>query len=117
MAAEIIQLERQVSARRDSLVHVDATPEAVRSQLWFPGRFRSVSSCSEGKLRRPRPGRATRGRGEHVAACLCGRKGWRPCREREALGCRESRGDLAFLERREKIAKRGSGKTARWSLA
>jgi len=33
MAAEIIQLERQVSARRDSLVHVDATPEAVRSQL------------------------------------------------------------------------------------
>jgi hypothetical protein len=123
LAAEIIQLERQVRARKDSLVHVDATlklldPEydsdTVRPRR-IPQRIRlfrqgELSRLILGTLREADEELSTQ---QIVTAVV--RAGGHGEGARKAMGQRV-RANLAYQQRRGKVAKSGSGTGARWGL-
>jgi hypothetical protein len=123
LAAEIIQLERQVRARKDSLVHVDATLKLLDpdydSDTIRPKRIpQRIQLFRQGELGRLILGALRDGGGvlttqEIVAAVL--RAGGHGEGARKAMGQRV-RANLAYLERRRKIGKSGGGPGARWSL-
>jgi len=124
IAAEIVSLERQLRHCRESLVHVDATLRLLddsididaipnkrlprRVKLFGQGELgRMILSCFREAEGRPL---AT---AEIVSAILAAGGHGEPARR--AVGGRV-RGNLAYLERRGKVCKAGSGRTARWNL-
>ena len=123
LAAEIIQLERQVRARKDSLVHVDATlklldPDydagTVRPKR-LPQRIRlfrqgELGRLILGALRDAREPISTAAIVAHVIAA-----GGHGDSARAAMGPRV-RTNLAYLIRRGKVSKSGNGRWTRWAL-
>ena len=123
LAAEIIQLERQVRARKNSLVHVDATLKLLDPDYYFdtirPKRIpQRIQLFRQGELGRLilgalRDAECELGTQEIVASVL--RAGGHGEGARKAMGQRV-RANLAYLERREKVRKTGHGTAARWAL-
>jgi hypothetical protein len=124
IASEIVSLERQLRHCRESLVHVDATLRLLddsidldaipnkrlprRVKLFGQGELgRMILSCFREAEGRPL---ATQ---EIVSAIVAA--GGHGESARRAVGGRV-RGNLAYLERRGKVGKTGSGTSARWGL-
>ena len=123
LAAEIIQLERQVRARKDSLAHVDATLKLLDpsydADTIRPRRIvQRIRLFRQGELGRLIVGVMRDADGpisthSIVAAIL--KAGGHGSGARSAVMPRV-RGNLAYLHRREKVIKSGSGKATRWTL-
>lgn len=126
LASEIIMLKRQLRHRKEALAHVDATlklldPSAVPSAIppkrrVTPKRVRLFRSGELGALilgaLRKADGEAL-GTAQIVDAIV--RDGEMDEDARPSLMPRV-RTNLAYLVRRAKVAKTGSGPSARWSL-
>lgn len=124
LASEIVQLERQLRHRKESLAHVDATlklldPSVQLDAIPHKRLSKRIKLFRQGELGRMildamrRAGRAIStadivtdilkagGHGETARATVSPRV----------------RGNLAYLERRRKVVKSGDQRTARWTLA
>src|SRR5262245_23844511 len=123
LAAEIIQLERQVRARKDSLVHVDATLKLLDpeydSDTVRPKRIpQRIRLFRQGELARLILGTlrdAEELSTQQIVTAIL-RAGGHGEGARKALGQRV-RANLAYQERRGKVSKSGHGPSARWALA
>jgi hypothetical protein len=124
LASEIVQMERQLRHRRESLVHVDAClrlldPATEPESLPLKRVPKHIKLFRQGEL------------GRLILDVL--RNAGTPVSTQEITGAileagghgetaRPSvmprvRGNLAYLHRRQKVIKSGSGKATRWSLA
>jgi hypothetical protein len=124
LAAEIIQLERQVRARKDSLVHVDATLKLLDpgydSGTVRPKRIpQRIKLFRQGELGRLILGALREADGPlstaQVATAILDAGG-------HGEGARPTvtprvRGNLAYQERRGKVLKSGTARMARWAIA
>lgn len=123
LAAEIVQLERQLRHRKESLVHVDATLSLMDGDLdpsTLPKkRLKRVKLFRQGELNRLVRD-ALREAGKPISApeivSYVLKAGGHDESARPTVGPRV-RGSLAYLERRGEIAKSGEQKAARWSVA
>ena len=124
IASEIVSLERQIRHCKESLVHVDATLRLLDDTIDLdaipnkrpPRRVKLFRQGELGRmildaLRNAEGGLST---GEIVSALL--EAGGHGESARRAVGGRV-RGNLAYLERRGKVAKTGTGKSACWQIA
>ena len=123
IAAEIVQLERQLRHKRESLVHVDATlrlldpsaePDAIPNKR-LPKRIKLFRQGELGRLILDslRMARGPVSTGEVVAAILAAGGHGKAAKPTVAP---RVRGNLAYLERRQKVTKTGNGTGVRWSL-
>ena len=125
LAGEIVQLERQVRARKDSLVHVDATLKLLDpsydSETIRPKRIpQRIRLFRQGELGRLILGTLRKAQGEpqstaQIVSAIV-EAGGHGEDARKAMGQR-ARANLAYLLRRGKVVKTGSGKAVRWCLA
>ena len=123
LAAEIIQLESQLRARKDSLGHVDATLKlldpAYDSDTIRPSRIpKRIRLFGQGELGRMILGTLREAEGELGTAQIVSallRAGGHGEGARKAVAQRV-RGNLAYQERRAKVTKTGHGATVRWAL-
>lgn len=124
LASEIVSLERQLRHRKESLVHVDATLRLFDETIDLdaipnkrsPRRIKLFRQGELGRmildaLRNADGELSTR---EIVTALL--EAGGHGEGARRAVGGRV-RGNLAYLEKRGKVSKSGSGTAARWVLS
>ena len=126
IAAEIVQLERRLRHRKESLVHVDATLRLLDPSISLELHPQQETAAQAGEA-------VPAGRtGETDLGALRQAEG-RPLSTREiasailaAGGHGETarptvaprvRGNLCYLERRGKVIKTGSGKGVRWALS
>ena len=123
LAAEIVGLERQVKARKESLAHVDATlklldPSIDVSAIAKRRVVKRIRLFRQGELGRLILGAlrdADRPLGtheivDHVVAAGGHRQG-----ARKAMTGRV-RGNLQYLLRRGSVTKSGDGRSARWDI-
>ena len=124
LAAEIVSLERKIRHCKESLVHVDATLRLLDESIdidAIPNKRppKRIKLFGQGQLGRLILGALREAEGrplatqEIVSAIL--RAGGHGESARRAVGGRV-RGNLAYLERRGKVAKEGDGRNASWSL-
>lgn len=126
LASEIIQLERQLRARKVTLEHVDATLrlldpsielDSIPNKRLMPKRIRLFR---QGELGRLILGALRQADGTPLStaqvATVVIKAGGHGEGARKAVGQRV-RGNLAYPERRGKITKEGTGKGARWALS
>ena len=117
IASEIVQLERQLRHLRESLVHVDATLRLLDDSI-EPGDIRPkraprrIKLFRQGELGRMILGALRDAQGELSTAQIAGGHGEGA---RRAMAPRV-RGNLAYLERRDKVIRNGKGTGARWTL-
>jgi hypothetical protein len=124
LAAEIVQLERQVRARKESLGHVDATlrlldPAVDIDALPSKRIVKRIRLFRQGELGRLILGvmrNANSPIGTHAIVAAIIKAGGHGPGARSAVMPRV-RGNLAYLNRRQKVIKSGSGKATRWTLA
>ena len=124
LAAEVIHLQSQIRARKDSLAHVDATLKLLDpgydagtvKPRRIPQRIRLFRQGELGRLilgaLRDADGELSTG--EIVTAVVRG--AGHEDSARLAMGQR-ARANLAYLLRRGKVGKRGKGPGVRWRLA
>jgi hypothetical protein len=123
IASEIVQLERQLRHRKESLVHVDATLKLLDPTIAvddIPNKriTRRIKLFRQGELGRlilgtMRNAAAPIGTQDITTAIL--EAGGHGEEARSAVMPRV-RGNLAYLHRRRKVDKSGTGKGVRWSL-
>jgi len=126
IASEIVQTERHLRHLRESLVHVDATlllldpevkPETIPNKRLHPKRVKLFRQGELGRMifdalrHGNQDGMSTQ---EIVTALL--EAGGHDDTARGAVSGRV-RGNLAYMERREKVVKVGSGRGAVWRIA
>jgi hypothetical protein len=123
LASEIVQLEAKLRATKDSLVHVDATlrlldPDSNPEKIPNKRQVKRIRLFRQGELSRlildairTRGGSATVP--EIVGHLLAA--GGHGAGARPAVAGRV-RGNLAYAERRGKVRKEGSGRSATWRL-
>jgi hypothetical protein len=124
LASEVAQLERQIRQRKEALGHVDATLRLLDPSVdvdAIPNKriVKRIKLFRQEQLGRMivgvlREAHAPIGTHAIVAAIL--RAGGYGPGARSALMPRV-RGNLAYLHRRQKVIKSGSGKSTRWTLA
>lgn len=123
LASEIVELERQLRHRRESLVHVDATLKLLdpsieidaipnkrlpkRIKLFRQGELQRLILGALREADNPLP------TADIVTAVLAAGGHGEGARKTMAL---RVRGNLAYLERRNVIQKIGARKTATWTL-
>lgn len=123
IASEIVSLERQIRHRREALVHVDATLrllddtidlEAIPNKR-LPKHIKLFRQGELGRLILDALRNAERplATAEIVSALLAAGGHGESARRTVAP---RVRGNLAYLERRGKVQKAGSGTSARWEL-
>ncbi len=125
LAAEIVQLERQLRHRRESLTHVDATirildPTANPGAIPNKRPPRRIMLFRQGQLSRLiydaiRGGSPSGVHISEIVTALMVASGHSSDAE-PAIRARV-RSNLAYLARRGKVAKVDAGKTAKWMLA
>ena len=122
IASEIVQLERQLRHRREHLVHVDATITLLDPSVSVEGipnkrPRKRIKLFRQGELGRMILDAIRQADGEPmstseiVGAVL--EAGGHDEGARPTMGPRV-RGNLAYLQRRRKIAKQGNGKLTKW---
>lgn len=124
LAAEIVGLERQVKARKESLAHVDATlklldPSIDVSAIAKRRVVKRIRLFRQGELGRLILGAlrdADRPLGTHEIVDRVVAAGGHKKGARKAMTARV-RGNLAYLERRIRIARSGVGRATTWRLA
>lgn len=124
IASEIVQLERQLRHRKESLVHVDATLKLLDPSIdadAIPNKrvTRRVKLFRQGELGRLILGALRKTDGlalttAEIVADVTDAGGYGDA-ARPTLTPRV-RGNLAYLQRRRKVAKIGNGKGVKWSL-
>jgi hypothetical protein len=124
LASEIVQLERQLRHRKESLGHVDATlrlldPSVDIDAIPTKRPRKRIKLFRQGELGRlilstMRNADAPISTQEITSAILAA--GGHGPSARSAVMPRV-RGNLAYLHNREKVSKTGSGKDVRWTLA
>jgi len=123
IASEIVQLERQLRHLRESLVHVDATLRLLDDSI-EPGDIRPkraprrIKLFRQGELGRMILGALRDAQGELSTAQIVTallEAGGHGEGARRAMAPRV-RGNLAYLERRDKVIRNGKGTGARWTL-
>ena len=124
LASEIVQLERQLRHRKESLVHVDATLKLLDPSIEtdaIPNKriTKRVKLFRQGELGRMILGalRKTDGLALSTAEIVSDvlDAGGHGEAARPTLTPRV-RGNLAYLQRRRKVAKSGNGKAVTWNL-
>lgn len=124
LASEIVQLERQVRARKNSLSHVDATlrlldPEYDADTVpnkRLPQRIRLFRQGELGRLVLGALRDADGPISTHAIVAAILKAGGHGNGAKPTVTPRV-RGNLAYLVRRQKVVKSGAGKSTRWSLA
>lgn len=124
IASEIVQLERQLRHRKESLVHVDATLKLLDPTIAvenIPNKrvTRRVKLFRQGELGRLILGSLRKTDGlalstAQIVADVTDAGGYGDA-ARPTLTPRV-RGNLAYLQRRRKVAKIGNGKGVTWNL-
>lgn len=124
LATEIVQLKRQIRARKDALVHVDATlklldpgydAKSVRNKR-IPQRIRLFRQGELGRLILGTLRKAEKPLSTAQIATAILVAGGHGESARPTVTPRV-RGNLAYLDRRAKVAKSGHGTGVRWMLA
>ena len=124
LAGEIVQLEKQAKWKRDLLGHVDATlalfdPDYRQVSIPAKRPYRHIKLFKQGELGRlivdslRRAGRPL-STAEVASAVLAGAGA--PESAKATMAGRV-RGNLAYLERRQKVTKNGRGASVTWTLA
>lgn len=123
IAAEIVQIERQLRHRKESLVHVDATlrlldPSIETAAIPNKRLPRRVKLFRQGELGRLILGALRKAEGPlstHQIASVVLAAGGHGEAARPTVTPRV-RGNLAYLDRRAKVTKSGNGRSAHWRL-
>jgi hypothetical protein len=124
LASEVAQLERQVRHRKEALGHVDATLRLLDPSVdidAIPNKriVKRIKLFRQGELGRMIVGvlREAHGPiGTHAIVAAILKVGGHGPSARPAMMPRV-RGNLAYLHRRRKVIKSGTGKGVRWTLA
>lgn len=123
LAGEIAQLDKQAKWKRDQLEHVDATlalfdPNYRVGSIPAKKPYRHIKLFKQGELGRlildslRRAGRPISTAEVVTAVMAQGHQG----ESVRATMTPRVRGNLAYLERRQKVRKLGRGKTVKWHL-
>ncbi len=123
LAGQIVSLKKRLAWAEEQIRHVDASLQLLDPQL-FPHlipakrpqkRIKLFRQGELGRLIIDAPRRAGKPLGTHAIVGAVLKAGGHSEAARPALGPRV-RGNLAYLHRREKVAKAGRGKAVTWSL-